>query len=208
MYGNGDDGTNTGTNICYSRNIVTTYSGASNLTDGSGTANTYNASQGLGNGTIVASGSNDTLAQLGCTNSLATAKANADFSVEIFDHMGGDGTDHYFHYPYEAGGYEDPSAETGTSGIFLAANILKSDNLSIATAKTEGRRMGVFYKYDRPVRISERTISLKLRFTTFSSVSVDMGQDDDNKIWGAKVGADPFTVEFQTKTKRRRRSWR
>ena len=86
--------------------------------------------------------------------------------------------------------------------------MLKDDNLTSATAKTNAKRMAAFFQYDNPVRISEQTIGLKLLFTTYSSVSIDFEQDDDNKIWGVKMGADPFTIQFKTKTKRRKRTWR
>ena len=56
--------------------------------------------------------------------------------------------------------------------------------------------------------ISENTVGFKLNFATTRGVSLDAGQDGSNKIFMIKVGADPFTIEVQTKTKRARGSWR
>ena len=39
-------------------------------------------------------------------------------------------------------------------------------------------------------------------------VSLDAGQDSSNNIFMTKVGADPFTIQVQTKTRRTRGSWR
>ena len=48
----------------------------------------------------------------------------------------------------------------------------------------------------------------KLNFATTRGVSLDAGQDGAQKIFMVKVGADPFTIEVQTKTKRARGAWR
>jgi hypothetical protein len=218
LYGNGDTaGGNTGTDVCYSVATITTYSGNTDLTDGSATANAYNASQGLANGTIKESGASSTLARLECVDSVANAIAAGDWDYqgEIFDHMGGDDDqDFVASYPnlveQPAGGYIDSSGETGVTGIEMAGLMMKEDNLTVATERTNAKRMGMFFKYTNPIKVNENTIGMRLFFTTYSSVSIDFSQDDEagKNIWGVKMGADPFTVQFKTKTKRRTRAWR
>ena len=216
LYGNGDTaGGNTGTDVCYSVAAVTTYSGRADLADGSATADAYNASQGLANDTIVNSGATSATARLKCVDSVANAIAAGDwdYQTEIFDHMGGE-DDFVASYPslaeQPAGGYIDSSGETGVAGVEISGLMMKDDNLKVATARTNGKRMGMFFKYTNPVIINESTIGMRLFFTTYSSVSIDFSQDNETgkNIWGTKMGADPFTVQFKTKTKRRTRAWR
>jgi len=87
----------------------------------------------------------------------------------------------------------------------MAANMLQDDNLTIATTKFNAKRIGAIFKYSTPVNINERTVGLKLNFKTSSAVSIDFSQESDKDIWGVKMGADPFTVQVQTKQKRGRR---
>ena len=89
----------------------------------------------------------------------------------------------------------------------MAQNLLKDDSVSIATTPNNARRLLSHFKYASPVVISENTVGFKLRFSTFSSVSIDMSVNGTD-IYGAKVGADPFMVQVQTKTKRARGTWR
>ena len=92
--------------------------------------------------------------------------------------------------------------------------MMKTDNVSIATAVNDARRIGAFFKYANPVKISENTIGFKLNFATTAAVSLDASQNEDTddggdgKIWISKVGADPFTIQVQTKTRRARGAWR
>ena len=89
----------------------------------------------------------------------------------------------------------------------MAANMLQDDNLTIATTKFNAKRIGAIFKYSTPVNINERTVGLKLNFKTSSAVSIDFNQDNNSAkdICGVKMGADPFTVQVQTKQKRGRR---
>ena len=99
--------------------------------------------------------------------------------------------------------------DTGISGLKMAATMMKTDNVSIATAINDARRIGAFFKYANPVVISENTIGFKLNFATTVAVSIDASQkDSDGTIWTSKVGADPFTIQVQTKTRRTRGTWR
>jgi hypothetical protein len=97
-------------------------------------------------------------------------------------------------------------ADTGVD-VELAATMLKNDNASVATTPEEALRIAAHFKYTNPVKISENTIGFKLNFATTRGVSLDGAQDDNNHIYMAKVGADPFTIEVQTKTRRRRGAW-
>ena len=72
----------------------------------------------------------------------------------------------------------------------------------------EALRIAAHFKYTNPVKISENTIGFKLNFATTRGVSLDGAQDGSNHIYMAKVGADPFTIEVQTKTRRLRGAWR
>jgi hypothetical protein len=104
-------------------------------------------------------------------------------------------------------------SDTGLSGLEMAGTMMKTDNVSIATAINDARRIGAFFKYANPVKISENTVGFKLNFATTVAVSLDVSQNEeaptsDGKIWMSKVGADPFTIQVQTKTKRARGSWR
>ena len=105
-------------------------------------------------------------------------------------------------------------SSSGLSGLEMAATMMKTDNVSIATAVNDARRIGAFFKYANPVIISENTVGFKLNFATTVAVSLDASQNEDaadggdGKIWMSKVGADPFTIQVQTKTKRARGSWR
>ena len=89
----------------------------------------------------------------------------------------------------------------------MAANLLQDDNLTIATTVFNATRIGAYFKYSSPININERTIGLKLKFKTSSAVSIDFGQQDNTAkdIWATKMGADPFTVQIQTKERRGRR---
>ena len=88
----------------------------------------------------------------------------------------------------------------------MAQNLLLADSVSIASTASNARRLMSYFKYASPVVISENTVGFKLRFSTFSSVSIDMSVDGSNVIWGAKVGGDPFMVQVQTKERRSRRA--
>ena len=141
-----------------------------------------------------------------------TSRTGYDYATEIIDQFGEDNT-----YTVAAGDasidYEEMS-DTGLSGLEMAATMMKTDNVSIATAVNDARRIGAFFKYANPVKISENTIGFKLNFATTVAVSLDASQNEDTadggdgKIWMSKVGADPFTIQVQTKTRRTRGTWR
>ena len=103
--------------------------------------------------------------------------------------------------------YGSMLADTGVD-VELAATMLKTDNVSVADDVDNALRINAHFKYTNPIVISENTVGFKLNFATTRGVSLDAGQDSANKIFMTKVGADPFTIEIQTKTRRTRGAWR
>tara|TARA_B100001142_G_C14309767_1_gene646194 strand:- start:243 stop:1325 length:1083 start_codon:yes stop_codon:yes gene_type:complete len=189
---------------CWSREAVTTY--ANRIADGSAGnyATSYNTAHGV---TLVESGTGTTNARLKCGSSEPSA-SDIQWATEIIDDLADDPDNDPF--AAHTGGYFSAETDTGITGVDLAANLLKTDNTSIAANANEARRISATFRYASPVKISENTSDFKLAISTFSSVSIDMAIDtsDNNKIWAAKMGADPFTIQVKTKTKRARGSWR
>ena len=182
---------------CWSKAAVTTYSGDTYDAD-------YNTAHGV---TVVDSGTGTTNARLECGSDEPSA-SDIGWATEIIDDL----ADNPDSEPFSAdtGGYFSVESDTGLTGLEMAGALLKTDNTSIAANANEARRINGTFKYSSPIIISENTTSFKLFITTYSSVSIDMAIDtgDNNKIWAAKMGADPFTIQVKTKTKRRRGAWR
>ena len=150
----------------------------------------YETAQGID---PVTSGGTAATARLKCGSSVS----GKGFATEIIDHFGEDATFvGFMNY-----GELDVATDTGISGIELAGNMLQADN-TIATNKNHSRRIAQIYRYATPVVITENTNSFKLKVTTYSSVSIDMAtdEDDSHKIYGAKVGGDPFIIQVETGT--------
>lgn len=208
MHGFGEEGNATNKDTCYTLDKVTTYT---NLIADGGDDNyptSYATAQGVN---ILPSGNRDNeQSLLKCVSD--TSRTGYDYATEIIDQFGEDND-----YTVAAGDasidYEEMTA-TGLSGLEMAATMMKTNNVSIATAVNDARRIGAFFKYANPVNISENTIGFKLNFATTVAVSLDASQNEDTgdggdgKIWISKVGADPFTIQVQTKTRRTRGTWR
>jgi hypothetical protein len=162
---------------------ITTYTGQTYDSD-------YATAQGV---TPVASGEGTTNARLKCGSSVS----GKGFATEIIDHFGEDAT----FVGFVNYGEIDVATDTGISGIELAGNMLQADN-TIATNEVHSRRIAQIYRYATPVVIAENTNSFKLKVTTYSSVSIDMSTDSNasHRIYGAKVGGDPFIIEVETGT--------
>ena len=108
------------------------------------------------------------------------------------------------------GNYENYEADFAGVDGSVAFNLLKND-LTIALNRNEARKIAYFVAFDKPIKISEETISFKIAVSTSESVSVDHHYVVDRasgRIQGKKMGANPFGVKFQTKTKRVRGAWR
>jgi len=162
---------------------ITTYTGETYDSD-------YATAQGV---TPVASGNGTTNARLKCGSSVS----GKGFATEIIDHFGDDDT----FVGYSDYGSITVETDTGIAGIEIAGNMLQADN-TIATNEDHSRRIAQIYRYATPVVITENTNSFKLKVTTYSSVSIDMAtdEDDSHKIYGAKVGGDPFIIQVETGT--------
>ena len=156
---------------------------------------------------IKKSGSTTSLAQLACASS-EPSDSDVVFATEIIDDLQ-DGENIVTLGFVSNFDYYSALVETGVAGIEMAQNLLKNDSLSIATTPNNARRLLSHFKYASPVVISDSTVGFKLRFSTYSSVSIDMSvPGGSTDIYGAKVGADPFMVQVQTKVKRSRGTWR
>ena len=201
LLGKGDAVSVTGQMWCYSQAIITAYSGDDDILDGGSDAANYAAAHFTDTTLRVnASSPGTNTARLDCGSS-EPASGDYDFATEIINSLG----DASNPYNYPASGYETEG--TAIAGVSMAANMLQDDNLTIATTKFNAKRIGAIFKYSTPVNINERTVGLKLNFKTSSAVSIDFNQDNNSAkdIWGVKMGADPFTVQVQTKQKRGRR---
>jgi len=204
---NGDGGANNTGSWCYTRAVVTTYTGldASAGGDNDHPVN-YDTDQGLADGDVKKSGGSTTTAQLSCQVA-EPADASVVFATEIIDDLSDSDPPATGNFLAHSGEYLSALADTGVDGIDMAQNLLLDDSVSIATTPNNARRLLSHFKYTSPVVISENTVGFKLRLSTFSSVSIDMEADNvGNVIWGAKVGADPFMVQVQTKERRSRRA--
>ena len=187
MYGNGDVN-NTNTDLCYTIAAVTTLTGE-----------TYNAGYNAAHGVTVQNSENNAAnSRIECTD--GDPAGDYAYATEIIDHFGGDAD---FVPIFE---YSSMLSDTGID-VELGATMLKTDNVTVADDEDNALRIGAHFKYTNPIVISENTVGFKLNFATTRGVSLDAGQDGDNKIFMVKVGADPFTIEVQTKTRRRRGAW-
>ena len=195
MYGAGDNGTNSNTDTCYTEAIVTTYTGQQYNGDSS-------YSDAHGGVTVEDTAPTESKARMECVS--GDPGSDYDYATEIIDHFG----DNAALVPNAD--YGSMLADTGVA-VELAVTMLQDDNASVADDVDNALRLGAHFKYTNPIKISENTVAFKLNFATTRGVSLDAGQDDDNKIFMVKVGADPFTIEAQTKTRKIRRArgnWR
>jgi hypothetical protein len=200
LYGFGDNGTNTDHDTCFTINKVTTYSGGR---DGHADADfRYTGYNTAHNVTVVESGNTTLTATMKCTD--GNPDGDYDYATEIIDHFGNN-KNLISEIAYE------PFTETGVPGLNMAATMLQDDNESVATTPNNAKRIAAFYTYANPIIITENTVGFKLNFATTLAVSVDSSQHTQaggGKIWAAKVGADPFTIQVQTKTRRVSGAWR
>ena len=209
MHGFDEPGNATNKDTCYTLDKVTLFTNL--IADGNG--NNYPTSYAAAQGgvTILPSGNSDKdTSLLKCVSD--ASRTGYDYATEIIDQFGENNT--YVVADDDASLDYEEMSDTGISGLEMAATMMKTDNVSIATALNDARRIGAFFKYANPVLISENTVGFKLNFATTVAVSLDASQNEDaadggdGKIWMSKVGADPFTIQVQTKTKRARGSWR
>jgi hypothetical protein len=202
FYGN-DTGSGT---YCWTITAVTTYTNYIANGEAPNWPETYDDAHGV---TLLESGSGTTNARLKCGSAVpADFDASTDstyIATEIIDDLADDPDNEDFQAKF---GYDDNDVETetGVSGIEMAQNLLQDDGVTLATSGNNAKRLLSHFKYASPVVISENTVGFKMRFSTYSAVSIDMASDGTGetfKMWGAKVGADPFMVQIQTKKRRR-----
>jgi len=110
------------------------------------------------------------------------------------------------------GKYENYAGTEEYQGIQgqAAFNLLKND-LTLADNRNEVRKIAYMLKFNTPLRITENTVSFKVNVSTSSSVSVDSHWDTGEaggRVQAKKFGANPFGVQFLTKTRRARGTWR
>ena len=187
---------------CWTIPAVTTYTNY--IADGNGNnwPTSYDTAHDV---TLLESGPGTTNARLKCGDVNA---AGMDFATEIIDDLADDPDNEDFQAKFD---YYDAETETGVVGIEMAQNLLQDNDVTLATTGNNAKRLLSHFKYASPVVISENTVGFKMRFSTYSAVSIDMASqtvDEVFSMWGAKVGADPFMVQVQTKTKRARGAWR
>ena len=104
------------------------------------------------------------------------------------------------------GNYENYEADfLGVDGS-VAFNLLKND-LTIASNRNEATKVAYIVAFNNPVNISENTVNFKIAVSTTESVSVD-SDSVGQQVQAKKMGANPFGVKFQTKTRRARGAWR
>ena len=193
FYGNT---TGSGT-YCWTIPAVTTYTNYIANGSGNNWPTSYNSAHGV---TLLESGHGTTNARLKCGDVNA---ADMDFATEIIDDLADEPDTDAFLANVD---YYDAEEETGVTGIDMAQNLIQDNDVTLATTGNNAKRLLSHFKYASPVVISENTVGFKMRFSTYSAVSIDMASDGTGetfKMWGAKVGADPFMVQIQTKTRRR-----
>ena len=178
---------------CWSKSAVTLYSNDGDLD----TDTDYEAAHAGVN--VVESGT-DSLARLDC--GAEPSDSDVEFATEIIDNLN-DPTHHPTSGAYQFSAsldYEANNDLTGLSGSLMGANLIQSDNATIAANEDQARRIAGFFKYpNHPIEITEETTSFKLELSTKNSVSIDMAIDGmTGNIFGAKMGADPFTIKVVT----------
>lgn len=205
-----DRNSSTPTSSTYS-NAATAASGSNGITT---IATTKVTSQGVTENVINPDPSDARTLGLACANTIPTTGVERyGYTAEIVDSLndrnngadncddaGRDNCDTTF------GNYENYEADfLGVDGS-VAFNLLKND-LTIASNRNEATKVAYIVAFNNPVNISENTVNFKIAVSTSESVSVDsdtVGQ----QVQAKKMGANPFGVKFQTKTRRARGAWR
>ena len=209
-----DRNSSTPTSSTYS-NAATAASGSNGITT---IANRKVTSQGVTENVINSSMDDARTLGLACANTIPTTGVERyGYTAEIVDSLndrnnGADNCDDPGRENCDTtfGNYENYEADfLGVDGS-VAFNLLKND-LTIASNRNEATKVAYIVGFNNPVKISEDTVNFKIAVSTSESVSVDSQYDSGeagNKVQAKKMGANPFGVKFQTKTKRARGNWR
>ena len=231
MAGYGASAYSTGT-TCYStdRNSATAVNTTYSNTPTSGSSNgitsiseTKVTSEGNTENVVKPATDDSTSLTLACADTIPTTGANRfGYVGEIIDSLNDrvNGTtncddqeegDSALRCSNTFGKYENYAGTEEYAGVQgqAAFNLVKND-LTLADNRNEVRKIVYMVKFERPLRITENTTSFKINVSTTSSVSVDSHWDTgeaSGRVQAAKYGANPFSVQFLTKTKRRRGAW-
>jgi hypothetical protein len=117
------------------------------------------------------------------------------FSYEIIDSIDGGACDTAGNCATTFNAYVDYEADDSGVGGQAASTLLKANEQTIATQRSDAVKIGYFLKFTTPKTIDDDINSLELNFTTSTSVSVDHSKDGTT-VYGMKVGANPFGVQF------------
>lgn len=163
--------------VCWTINKTTSFSGeTSNI---------------RGNATVVATGENIANRTMKCGSAVDSDLA---FAKEIIDDMAEDPDND----PFSSGNtsYESFSDNNNTDlGGTVAAKLLQSDNLTIATSANNAYRIFYGINFSSPVIIDDNTTKFEMSFNVSGAVSVDFASDGSNNLTVQKVGADPFQIK-------------
>jgi len=207
-----DRGGNTPTSSTYS-NATTAATGSNGITT---IANRKVTSQGVTENVINSLMNDARTLGLACADTVPTT-APYGYVGEIIDSLNdrNDGADNCDDDDRDNcnttfGNYENYEADfLGVDGS-VAFNLLKN-NLTIASNRNEATKVAYIVAFNNPVKISEDTVNFKIAVSTSESVSVDSQYDSNeagDRVQAKKMGANPFGVKFQTKTRRARGAWR
>ena len=128
--------------------------------------------------------------------SSSDATSGLAYAIEIIDHLGDDRylTDNENFRNFNAYG-----TITTSLPMSMAANMMQDNGLDLGTTIENSTRILGIYNYDNPVVITEDTSSMELQINTSEGISLDFSVNTiTDRIYAAKVGADPFFLRFVT----------
>ena len=129
---------------------------------------------------------------------LSEAQSNLQYATEIIDHLG---DDRYLSDSENFRNFNAYGQITTSLAMSMAAYMMQANGTDLGTNIENSRRILGIYNYDNPVVISEDTSTIELQINTSEGISLDFTVDTgDDKIYAAKVGADPFFLRFVTGT--------
>ena len=155
------------------------------------TSFTNNTSNIRGNANVVDPGGNIANRTMKCGTA---ADSDLAFAKEIIDDFADDPENEAF----SAGGstYESFSDNNSTDlGGTVAAKLLQSDNLTIATSANDAFRIFYGINFSSPIVIDDSTTKFEMSFNVSGAVSVDFSSDGSNNLTVEKTGADPFQIK-------------
>jgi hypothetical protein len=195
--------------ICYTKSDrTTTYSGTA--------AATWTSSDDVERTTVIENHQDPRTINNVCIGTkasealfLADPPADWGYAYEIIDSIGScsDNCGEIFQNHED---YYDLGTDLGLPVNGDAAFMILQNDNTVATNRTNGKKIGYFMRFDNPIDITEQTTGLKVLVSTSASVALEFSLDTTNTdlVQSLKVGANPFGVNFQTQTRRSRGAWR